>query len=319
MHVLQNPTQHSTNKGNAQAMSDDTSTHPTFNVPAKIVGWHEEAGARIELLVSIPEIGVRTGQEFIATIRHDPKKLDRNQVTFETHRKKGLLTGGVVVLHKLTLDAPDVVSVKELEVIIDRPRYSQFYLSPDAAISVCPFPQNSMKAKESYVALTEYTVEVRNLEGALSEVEVNLELARSFGQAGLILTGEEADGSAGEFVVVQRGHVSAESICNSLLDNRDLTPELMAHIENKKTPTWYLVPFVKAVLDPDRAGRISSLRHNVDFGDNPKELSWKMSNCIFRADSAAAGAWTLVDATPMTDVLAEPTMLLSLLEERFLK
>jgi hypothetical protein len=300
-------------------MSGETVAHTTFNVPAKIVGWHEDAGARIEILVAIPEIGVRANQEFIATLRHDPKKLERSQVTFETHRKKGLLTGGLVTLHKLSLDAPGVVSAKELEVLIDKPRYSQFYLSPEAAISVCPFAENSMKAKDSYVALTEYTVEVRNLEGALSEVEINLELARSFGQAGLILTGEEADGSAGEFVVVQKGHVSAQAICNSLLDNRDLTPELIAHIENKKTPTWYLVPFVKAKLDPDRDGRISSLRHNADFGDNPKELSWKMVNCIFRTDSAAAGAWSLVDATPMTDVFAEPTMLLSLLEERFLK
>ncbi len=296
-------------------MTGETAAHTAFNVPAKIVGWHEDGGAKIEILVSIPELDISAGQEFAASIRYDPKKLDRNQLNFDSYRKKGLLTGGLVLLSKMTLDAPGVVSAKELEVLIDKPRFAQYYLSPDAAISVCPFPENSMRATESYVAMMEYAVVVRNLEGALAEVEGALDLARSFGQPGLILTGEEPDGSAGEFVVTPKGHVSAQSICNSLLDTKDLTPELIAHIESKSTPTWFLVPFVKAKLDVDRAGRISSLRHNVDFGDNPKELSWKIVNCIFRN---AANSWTLGDATPMTDVFSEPSMLLTLLEERFL-
>jgi hypothetical protein len=293
-------------------MTGDTTHSGYYNVPVKVSGWHEDTGARVELLVSVPEAGARQGQEFFANLRYDPKKLDKYQVTFNTYRKKGLLTGGIVLLKKLSFDEPGVVSAKELEVILDKPKHGQYYLSPGAAVSILPPPPGSRMVNAGLVAMMDQVVAVDTVIGAMQDIELALELARSFGQAGIILTGEEEDGSAGEFVVTREGNPKTEELCNSLMAS--LSSSLVAHIENSSTPKWFLVPFFKTEIAPDRASRLSAQRANQDFGSD-EELSWSVCNCILRNNAANTG-WMISDTTPMTDELAEPDMLLNILETR---
>lgn len=292
-------------------MSGDPA-HTSFNVPAKITGWHEETGAKVELLVGIPGTAVKAGQEFVATLRHDPKKLDSRQLSFLTYKKRGLRTGGVVLLRKMTVDDASHISAKELEVLVESPRYGLFYLSPNAAVSILPPPPNSRVSKTGYVALLEQAIRVTDLDKALEDVQTALDLARSFGQPGLILTGEEPDGSAGEFVVTREGRVTSESLCNSLRESSALDEKLVKHINKGDTP-WFLVPFFQADIDPDRESKISAQRENFQYGDED-EPTWTVCNCLLRTPGADAG-WLINDTTPIVDDILSPDMLLTILEE----
>lgn len=290
-------------------MSGDT--HTVYNVPGKIVGWWEEVGAKIEMMVSIPDAHVHSGQVFNVTLRYDPKKLDQHQITFLTLNKRGLRVGGVVLLRKMTIDENGVVTAKDADILIESPRYGHSYLSPNAAVSLLPPPENSRMVTEGYVAMLNQAMKVSKVDDALKEIVLSLELARSFGLPGLVLTGEEADGAASELVVIGDGDIDSEGIATTMKASLDAA--LIRHINKKKS--WYLVPIFKTEIDPDRASRISGQAANVDYGDDD-ELSWTVCNCVLRNPGTTAGSgWMINDTTPMFEDGAKPEMLLNIIEQ----
>jgi hypothetical protein len=311
MHNLQKSINTPVAPGNSQAMNQDKPTK-TFNVPVRIQGWFEEVGARVEVLVPIPELKIRAGQIFHAKLRYDPKKLDKNQITFKFYYgNMGLRVGGIVLLKKVMLEGDDGLSAKELDVLFETPRYGQVALTPNAAAFIMPPPAETTEmVEDGLIAVLDDAEQIKgSIASAVSAVQIALEMASRYGKPGIIITGETESGEAAEYQVGGTGDLPLEQILASIAPN--ISPEDGKWIAKSKKP-WFLVPFFRANVDPDRAGRFAAQRKNIQYGEDGEPL-WTPCSCLLRNPG---DGWVINDTTPLRDGDSTPLLLLDFLDNR---
>jgi len=284
----------------------------TFNVPAKILGWYEEVGARVEVLVPIPELKIRAGQIFYAKLRYDPKKLDKNQVTFKFYYDNlGLRVGGIVLLKKVMLESENSLTGKELDVLFETPRYGQVALTPNAAAFIMPPPaERTEMVEDGLIAVLDDAEQIKgSISKAVSEVRIGLEMASRYGSPGIIVTGETETGEAAEYQVGGTGDLTIDQILASIAPS--ISPEDTKWLAKSKKP-WFLVPFFRANVDPDRAGRFSAQRKNIRYGEDGEPL-WTPCSCLLRNPG---DGWVINDTTPLRDGDSTPLLLLDFFDNK---
>jgi hypothetical protein len=284
----------------------------TFNIPAKILGWFEEVGARVEVLVPIPELRVRAGQIFHTKLRYDPKKLDKNQISFKFYYNNlGLRVGGIVLLKKVILEEADLITAKELDVLFETPRYGSVALTPNAAAFIMPPPtENTEVVEDGLIAILDDAEQIKgSIPKAVDAVQTALELASRYGKPGIIVTGETENGEAAEYQVGGTGELSVEQIMASIAPS--ISAEDSKWITKSKKP-WFLVPFFRANVDPDRAGRFSAQRKNIKYGEDVEPL-WTPCSCLLRNPGEE---WFINDTTPLRDGDSTPLLLLDFLDNK---
>lgn len=287
------------------------STDRFFNFAVLIIGWSGDVDAKVESLVDLPDFGIAKGQQFVASLREDPKKLDKYQITFKTHRDKNALrVGGIVLLRKALTESQELVTAQAADVLLEAPKYGQTYMFPRSAVSVLPPPPGSMVVDEAYIASLNDAVAVKKpLRDVLSDFHIKLEFISTFGQAGLILTGEDADGEVAEYLVFSKPELDLKDLEKSLevAISRDLEKAI---IKSKKP--WFLVPIFKAPIDfdPARRGKLSALRSNIDYGADV-DLNWTPCHCVMKSPG---DAWYVNDVTPVEDK-TPASLLIDLLEQ----
>lgn len=284
----------------------------TFNVPARIMGWFEEVGARVEVLVPIPELKIRAGQIFYAKLRHDPKKLDKNQITFKFYYDNmGLRVGGIVLLKKVMLESEDHLTGKELDVLFETPRYGQVALTPNAAAFIMPPPaEHTEMVEDGLIAVLDDAEQIKGpIAKAVSAVQMGLEMASRYGKPGIIVTGETENGEAAEYQVGGTGDLTVDQILASIAPS--ISPEDSKWMAKSKKP-WFLVPFFRANVDPDRAGRFAAQRKNIQYGEDGEPL-WTPCSCLLRNPG---DGWVINDTTPLRDGDSTPLLLLDFLDNK---
>lgn len=281
-----------------------------FNVPAKIIGWNEEVGAKVEILVPIPELGIHHGQVFKATIKYDPKKIDKFQVTFKSQYDKGLRVGGVVLLRRMEVEDLENVVAKSVDILLPTPRYGHFALLPNSAVFIFPPPEGTRMVKQGGIAMLDEAIQIKGpLDRALKDMMPTLMMAASYGAPGLILTGETADGEAAEYQVGGGDEMDIDTIMASLAPS--VAKEDLDWIGKGKKP-WFLIPFFLAEIDPDRESRLSAQRINISYGDS-EEPSWTPCSCLLRNPGPG---WMITDTTPLREDDSRPFLLLDFLDHK---
>lgn len=292
-------------------MNQDKPTQ-TFNIPVKILGWFEEVGARVEVLVPIPELRIRAGQIFHAKIRYDPRKLDKNQITFKFYYSNmNLRVGGIVLLKKVMIEEAELITAKELDVLFETPKYGSLALTPNAAAFIMPPPEERTDMVESgLIAVLDDAEQIKgSVSKAVSAVQTALELASRYGKPGIIITGETENGEAAEYQVGGNGELTVEQIMASITPS--ISPEDTKWITKSNKP-WFLVPFFRANIDPDRAGRFSAQRKRIKYGEDIEPL-WTPCSCLMRNPG---GEWFINDTTPLRDGDSTPLLLLDFLDNK---
>ncbi len=281
-----------------------------FNIPALIVGWHGDTGARVEVMIDLPELGIAKGNQFNAMLREDPKKIEKYQITFKTHRDKNALrVGGIVLMRKALMEEDGSLSGQTADILLESPKYGHAYMLPGAAVSIVAPPPGTMMVDEAYIACMSDAIVVRkSLAGALAEVHDKLEFIRSFGLAGLILTGEDDDGNVSEYLIFMKPDAELDTMEANLREaiSRDIEKKIV-----KAKKPWFLVPAFKSAvdIDPARRSKVSAMRSNFDYGAGD-DLNWTPCNCIMKSPG---DAWYVNDVTPLEDKV-QPELLLDLLE-----
>lgn len=283
-----------------------------FNIPVLINGWNGDVGAKVESLVDLPEFGIVKGQPFVASLREDPKKIEKYQITFKTHRDKNALrVGGIVLLRKTVVGEEGEITAQSADILLESPKYGQTYMFPGSAVSIFPPPPGSMVVDEAYVASLNDAVTVRKpLRDVLSDFHLKLEFVSAFGLAGLVLTGEDEGGEVSEYLVFAKPELDIKDIERSL--EVSISKEMEKRIIKAKKP-WFLVPVFKAPvdLDPLRRSKLSAMRTNFDYGSG-SDLNWTPCHCLMKTPG---DIWYVNDVTPVEDKTTS-SLLIDILENR---
>jgi hypothetical protein len=262
--------------------------------------------------VPIPELKIRAGQIFYVKLRYDPKKLDKNQITFKFYYDNmGLRVGGIVLIKKVMLESEDHLTGKELDVLFETPRYGLVALTPNAAAFIMPpRAERTEMVEDGLIAVLDDAEQIRGpIAKAVAAVRVGLEMASRYGKPGIIVTGETENGEAAEYQVGGTGDLSIDQILASIAPS--ISPEDAKWMASSKKP-WFLVPFFRADVDPDRAGRFSAQRKNIKYGEDAEPL-WTPCSCLMRNPG---GGWVINDTTPLRDGDSTPLLLLDFLDNK---
>jgi hypothetical protein len=270
-----------------------------MNVPARVKGWAPEGGAHVELL---SRVGVHDiGTVVTVSLRPNPKG---HVYDFDYHRKKSALrTGGLVLLRKFKLADDGTGTIKSIDVLLENDRGGTPYVVQGAAISLLPPPPSAKTAmvEEAVVAMIGDGITISSVKDGAKRIRQGLEQAAVFGKPGVILTGELKSGDVAEMVLGGEPDLTVDDIIYSLEHGTD--SELMANVRSSKAK-WYLIPFFKADVDPDKT-KISAQRLNfspddgetVGYGDG-EVYGWTRSNCVLRAYGTE---WIVIDTAVVSD------------------
>lgn len=272
---------------------------PTRNIPARLVGWEQEGGARVELLADTGTLTL--GSVAKASLR--PTALGRPGVDFDFLRKKGLRTGGIVLLRRVSDEGDGSLSAKSVETVVNRESDGLAYVLHDAAACILPPAAGTSMVAECMIAMAGDAVATRSPAEGIARMTTALDQACQFGIGGLAFTGEGRDGSVLEVVVGGDTARSSGELAEEFIARcpRDVLQEA-----RKSKGSWYLVPFFRAEFDPDRSSRMSAQYANLDYG-TPDEPLWTGTNAVLRA---FADSWLVGDASVVAEVPGQSAMIL---------
>lgn len=271
----------------------------SLNVAAKVVGWSDEGGAKIELLVDVD--GHKIGERFEAFVRK--VSLGRQPSNFAHLRKIGLRTGGYVLLRKAVFEQNGTMSCKSVDSVIDRTDRSIPFIIRDAAVHILPPPTGSAMVKECLVAFPSPVRTKVSLPQALASVRESLSQACEFGRAGLLLTVEDRDGDIIEVRIGGDEELDADEII--AIFKQECPPEIASEIKKAKTKST-IAPYFVGEVDIDRSSRLSAQRANLAYGDL-NAPSWSRVNVVMRA---LGDSWLVCDASPLAEKVGDAPGLL---------
>jgi len=271
----------------------------TLNAIAKLVGWADEGGGKIELMADVGKH--RLGQRFTVHVRQ--VAMGRQPANFDHLKKTGLRTGGMVLLRKIHDEGEGAISCKSVETVIDRDTSGLPYVVHDAAVHILPPPTGTAMVKECIVAFAAEAIRTKAVSEALVKVKPALEQACQFGKGGLILTGEDRDGDVNEVIVGGVETADAETVLSDFIDA--CPKEIIQSVRKSRKP-WIMAAFFRGEVDIDRSSRLSAQRANLDYG-NFDEPSWTKANVVLRA---FADSWLVCDASPAIEKSGEKPQLL---------
>lgn len=274
------------------------------NIPVRVVGWDDGGGAKVEVLSNVPPFVLGTSMR--ASLR--PVPIGRPPVDFTFLKKQGLRTGGIVLLRKAADEGDGVVSAKSVETLLRRESDGLAYVLHGAAVSILPPPPGTAMVNETLVAMLHETVKAKAPTSDLASMKHSLTQACLFGRAGVIFTGEDSDGEALEVVVGGDASRTADELIEEFVLKCPTDIMRMARTSKK---SWYLVPFFRGEVDPDRSSRFSAQKVNFDYG-TPEEPLWTKTNGVMRSFSES---WLVSDGTPIVDKPGlQTSILLDLIE-----
>lgn len=304
LHVSQ---QHHVQAGNGQATKQDhgqVHLDPVHNAIVRLTGWDGETGGKGDLVHDMGAL--RAGQAVKASVR--AVTLGRQPNDFSHLRKAGLRTGGFVLMRKAVAEADGTVSARSVESLLDRESDGLASVLHGAAACILPSPAGTAMVDACLIALAHDAVTVTTVESAAAQVASALELACTFGSAGLILTGTDPDGNAVEVAVGGDRRAPRDEITERFM--RECPSSAIAEAE-RSGYAWWLVPFFHGEVDIDRSSKVSAQRANHDYG-SPDEPLWSMTNAFMRTFSQD---WLVADVSPVVEGPSSATgLLLDLLE-----
>lgn len=262
------------------------------NVVARFIGLDAEGRGKVEILADV--LGLKLGEELVATVRPGPygaKPLDYNGL-----RKFGLRKGGLVLMRKAKQEEDGTLSSKTVEIVIASNADGYPALLHDAAVCILPPPEEeSMLVSECLVALAASSISIKSVNSGLVQLHAAIEQACLFGKAGIILTGEDAEGDVSELIVGGLVKTTPDALVTDFI--KQCPKAVIQDVKDSKKP-WKMTAFFRGDVDPERTSKISAQRNNYDYG-NGVELSWTKANIVLRA---IPGKWLVCDATPTYDL-----------------
>jgi hypothetical protein len=312
-----------TTKSNEQAVKPAKAA-TTSNIVARVLGWHQTAGAKVELLTAAG--GHPLGAQFTVEVADRRRG---TQIDFKFRKGLGLRVGGVVILRSSSFLSPTEIRCLSVETIMLTPKEGPIVVNHDAAAYIYPSTKkNSMVPTEVEIALLKDAVRLDDLDETLARLPDIIETASMFGSPSLLLTGRDEDGDFSELLIrLDKGRLSPQEIAAQVADDLDTgTADLIrecakqarkARKADRAAMSWYLVPLCRAELEPDTDGQSKAaglLRtaqlQQIDYG-TPGEMYWTKTNAIMKS---AHSVWFVSDVSPAqepSDVL--PKLIIEIL------
>jgi hypothetical protein len=276
------------------------------NVIARVIKWDADGSAKVEILADAP--GVSEGQVFLAKIRTVAFGFQPGD--FLSLKKYGLRIGGIVLLRKVDVAEDGVLLARSVETIVARETDSFAVLLNDAAVCILPPKEGTKMVDRAIIVIGLNNSETNDPIGDFKKNQLgDLEKASQFGNVGIVLTGEDADGEVCETMIGGDKQRSASEI---LALFEETVPSAMIDEASYSNGPWRIAPYFEISIDPDRSSKLSAQRLNIAYGEGD-ELSWTRSNVVLRA---LGHSWLLCDASAGEDVIKqEAGLLLDVFEE----
>lgn len=285
-------------------MTNTTKSSP--NVIVRLEKFELHGEAKVEIVAE--SAGLQPGDIYTVRVRTVSSGFQFGD--FKVLKKHGLRPGGIVLLRRVEIEDAKHLSARSIETIVAREEGSFPTLLTNSAVCILPPKSGTMMVDRAYVVIGLNKSSVVDLDTHLSgRLKMELDRACQFGFAGVIVTGEDADGDVVETIIGGDQQRTVDEVIELF---KEKLPSSIVDAISDGADGWHIAPFFQIQIDLERTSTFSAQRTNIEYGSDD-ELSWTKSNVVLRA---LGRTWFLADASSGDDVVKhEAGLLLDIIEE----